>query len=129
MTVTLPLLKNALRIDFDADDDQLTTYMNDAMNVIKSGVGTDENMADFWENNSTFDTAVIMLADATYKTRSAITDASNKQQVVEYPLGVTSKILKLKGSYLLELSRRPPAQPQGLATTDLTSRSVHLGWY
>jgi uncharacterized phage protein (predicted DNA packaging) len=129
LTVTLDSLKAALSIDYSGHDALLTTFLNDAIDRIKSSVGTDDNMVDFWDNNSTFDTAVIMLADASYKNRSATTEASNRQQVVEYPLGVTSMIWKLKGSYLLELSHRPPASPKGLAATDLTSRSVRLGWY
>jgi len=98
LTVTLDQMKAALRIDYAADDEILTTFMADSSDRIKTSVGTDDNMTDFWQNNPTFDTAVIMLTDATYKNRSATTDASNRQQVVEYPLGVTSMIYKLKGS-------------------------------
>lgn len=130
MALTLPDIKNALRIDIDGDDTLLTMFMNGAVQDIKTSIG-DENdgMDSFWAENPLFDTAVIMLTDAYYKNRSATTDASNRQQVVEYPLGVTSMILKLKGSYLKAMAEKPPTAPLGLAATDLKPTSVNLGWY
>lgn len=130
MALTLSDIKNALRIDIDSDDALLTGFMNGAIQDIKTSVGDDnDGMEDFWSDNPLFDTAVIMLTDAYYKNRSATTDASNRQQVVEYPLGVTSMIHKLKATYLLRMAEKPPAVPLGLAATDLKPTSVHLGWY
>jgi uncharacterized phage protein (predicted DNA packaging) len=101
MALQLNDFKTALRIDTDADDGLLEIFMKSASDYMKGAVG--DKVRGFYDENSRFDTAVIMLADHYYKYRSAVSDASNKQQVVEIPFGVTTLILQLKGSYACQL--------------------------
>jgi uncharacterized phage protein (predicted DNA packaging) len=104
MTLQLSDIKTALRIDTDADDTMLATFMTAAQDYVKSAVGND--VVGFYDDNSRFDTVVIMLTDHYYKYRTAVSDASNKMQVVEIPFGVSSIILQLKGDYLWTLQQQ-----------------------
>lgn len=104
MTLSLDDIKTALRIDTDADDNMLYIFMTAAQDYVTSAVGND--VVGYYDANSRFDTVVIMLTDHYYKYRSAVTDASNKMQVVEIPLGVSSIILQLKGDYLWKLQEQ-----------------------
>ncbi|MED1205843.1 head-tail connector protein [Heyndrickxia acidicola] len=103
MTLQLNDIKTALRINTSVDDFMLLTFMQAASDYVKGAVGSEDNLPGFYDENPRFDTVVIMLTDHYYKYRTAVTDASNKMQVVEIPFGVKSLILQLKGSYAWQL--------------------------
>lgn len=103
MSLELEDIKLALRIDTDDDDSLLNTFMTAAQDYVKGTVGKEEAVEGFYDENPRFDTVVIMLTDHYYKYRTAVSDASNKLQVVEIPFGVKSLILQLKGSYAWQL--------------------------
>lgn len=97
--VTLDQLKLSLRIDATDDDTLLKLFMDTASDYIKGAVGN--SVTGFYDSNSRFDTAVILLTDHYYKTRSA-TDETELKKV---PFGVTTLILQLKGDYLYALQQ------------------------
>ncbi|ABQ23663.1 head-tail connector protein [Clostridium kluyveri] len=92
-------LKLALRIDTSDDDPLLNIFMGTASDYVKGAIG--DRIPDFYDNNFKFDTAVILLTDHYYKTRSA-TDETDLKKV---PFGVTTLILQMKGDYLYALQQ------------------------
>lgn len=97
--ITLDALKLALRIDTSDDDTLLTLFMNTASDYIKGAIGN--KVAGFYDNNNKFDTAVILLTDHYYKTRSATDEVDLKK----IPYGVDTLILQMKGDYYYELQQ------------------------
>ncbi|AAK79854.1 putative phage protein (predicted DNA packaging) [Clostridium acetobutylicum] len=97
--VTLDQLKLSLRIDTSDDDTLLTLFMQTASDYIKGSIGN--GVTGFYDSNPRFDTALILLTDHYYKTRSA-TDETDLKKV---PFGVTTLILQLKGDYLYALQQ------------------------
>lgn len=81
----------ALRIDTSDDDLLLTIFMDTASDYVKGAVGN--KVPGFYDSNSKFDTAVILLTDHYYKTRSA----TNETDLKKVPFGVTTLILQMKG--------------------------------
>ena len=98
--ITLDALKLALRIDTSDDDTLLTLLMNTASDYIKDSIGN--KIDGFYNNNNKFDTAVILLTDHFYKTRSA-TDETDLKKI---PYGVDTLILQMKGDYYYELQQQ-----------------------
>ncbi len=97
--VGLNELKLALRIDTSDDDLLLTIFMDTASDYVKGAVGN--KVPGFYDSNPKFDTAVILLTDHYYKTRSA----TNETDLKKVPFGVTTLILQMKGDYLYALQQ------------------------
>lgn len=91
--VDISNIKQALRIDTDADDELLKALYLAASDYIKGAIG--DEIEGFYDNNPRFNLAVLMLTDHYYKTRSA----TSEKTLQEVPFGVTSLILALKGEY------------------------------
>ncbi len=98
--VDLNKLKLSIRIDSDDDDSILEIFMTSASDYITSAIG--DKVEKFYDNNSRFDTAVILLTDHYYKTRSATNEADLKK----VPYGVDTLILQMKGDYYYELQKQ-----------------------
>lgn len=97
--VDLDKLKLSLRIDSTDDDQLLELLMAGASDYIKGSIGN--KVQGFYDNNSRFDIAVILLTDHYYKTRSA-TDETELKKV---PFGVETLILQMKGDYYYALQQ------------------------
>ena len=97
--VDLNLLKLSLRIDTSDDDQLLGILMAGASDYIKGAIG--DKVPGFYDNNSRFDLALMILTDHYYKTRSATDEIDLK----EIPFGVKTLILQLKGDYYYALQQ------------------------
>ena len=92
-------IKNALKIDTDDDDVEVSRAAQAAIAYIKGAIGNDKPSF-YTQESDTVDLinlAILQLADHYYKALSATVSGNLR----EYDLGFTSLILQLKASYLL----------------------------
>ena len=92
-------IKNALKIDTDDDDVEVSRAAQAAIAYIRGAIGNDKPSF-YKQENDTVDLinlAILQLADHNYNARSATVSGNLR----EYDLGFTSLILQLKASYLL----------------------------
>ena len=92
-------IKNALKIDTDDDDVEVSRAAQAAIAYIKGAIGNDKPSF-YTQESDTVDLinlAILQLADHYYTARSATVSGNLR----EYDLGFTSLILQLKASYLL----------------------------
>ncbi|HIA3653992.1 TPA: head-tail connector protein [Enterococcus faecium] len=92
-------IKNALKIDTDDDDVEVSRAAQAAIAYIRGAIGNDKPSFYTQESNTVdlINLAILQLADHYYKARSATVSGNLR----EYDLGFTSLILQLKASYLL----------------------------
>lgn len=97
-------IKNALKIDTDEDDVEVSRAAQAAVAYVKGAIGNDKPSF-YTQESDTVDLinlAILQLADHYYKARSATVESSTVNgSLREYDLGFTSLILQLKASYLL----------------------------
>lgn len=93
---TLDLVKLSLRLDQDEDDSLLKTLILAARRDIMGQVG--EQIDDFFDDNQTFDTAVLILVQHLYTHREAV----STQQTFEVEMSLAYLINSLKDDYRLK---------------------------
>lgn len=94
--ITLEQLKMHLRTDHDFDDLIIETYKQWAQEEVKDSVSTSETRNEgYFEENSHFDRAVVLLTAHYYENRLPMSDIV----IRELPFGVASAIQKLRGGY------------------------------
>lgn len=97
----LNTIKKHLRITFDFDDELLLEYIEWAEDEIKNSVSnSDYRNETYFDNNPTYDRAVILLVTHFYENRKAITDKPQYNMIY----GIKSAIFKLQTRYTGDLN-------------------------
>jgi len=88
-------IKKAIRVDHDYDDDLIMqVYLPGAVNEVKTAVSLNEEDRDFYEDNPTFNLAVLNTIAHHYDNRSI----TSNEQAFEIPASSTKLIQTLRAN-------------------------------